>query len=289
MFDKLLEKVGKNKVIIVVAALAILDVLVYIHLLARNPNITAYFLDVGQGDSALVRLEGTVDVLIDGGPPNNRVVRALGDVLPFIDRYIDVVLITHVQSDHIGGLIEVLRRYNVGVVLWNGVGAETAVFQELYRIIQERNIPFIVVGVGDTLCYRSSCFIVLAPSEILKGASDMNDTSVVVLLKNQDISFLFTGDISTRVERLLREQYYLSVDVLKVAHHGSRYSSSEAFLSAIRPKVAVISVGRNSYGHPTSETLKRLANVGAQVLRTDMHGTVRIVLDKQTLHISKGR
>ena len=77
--------------------------------------------------------------------------------------------------------------------------------------------------------------------------------------------------------------------MLKVAHHGSRYSSSEAFLSAIRPKVAVISVGRNSYGHPTSETLKRLANVGAQVLRTDMHGTVRIVLDKQTLHISKGR
>ena len=288
LFEKFFENLGTSKTIILIAALIILDVFIFAYIFSPpNDSLEVYFLDVGQGDSEFIDLAGGVQVLIDGGPPNGKAVQALGRIIPFSDRYIDLIIMTHAQLDHFGGLIDVLDTYEVGAFLWNGVEGTTSAFQGLKDVIESRNIPVIVLGAGDRIKYGDNYFKILSPNKSLLGAKNLNDTSIVTQLISGEIKILFTGDISQKTENKLSNTYDLTSNILKVSHHGSKYSSSPNFLSAVHPALAIIQVGKNSYGHPTAETLGRLAVVGAKIFRTDSDGTVRLVINEGVIKIFK--
>jgi len=280
MLTLIFDKLGFNKAFILIVVIIVLNIFVFAQILAlddKSPEI--YFLDVGQGDSELFLLPGGVQVLIDGGPPNGRVVTELSEILPFTDRYIDLVILTHSQLDHFGGLIQVLDTYRVGAFLWNGRRGTTSAFEELERVIALRNVPVFVVGARDKISYRDGHFNILSPDNKDLLAKDLNDTSIVAQFIYGEIKAFFTGDIGKKVERKLAETFDLSSNILKVSHHGSKFSSSDKFLSAVTPTLAIIQVGKNSYGHPTSVTLNRLAGIGAKVFRTDSDGTIKLTFD----------
>ena len=283
MFEVLFEKVKnqRNKVFVLFVVLVILDVFVFWQikrLSAAEDDLKIYFLDVGQGDSALVILPGGAKVLIDGGPPNGKFLENLSKILPPTERYIDLVMLSHAQLDHFGGLIEVLKRYRVGAFLDNGRPGEIKVYSDLAGAIKENSIQHIVLGAEDKIHYQNSHINILSPDVEFLKSKELNDTAIVAELLSNNAKILFTGDIGFDVEQALVKNYSLSADILKVAHHGSKYSSSASFLDAVRPKIAAIGVGKNSYGHPTKETLSRLASIGGKIYRTDKDGTIEILI-----------
>jgi competence protein ComEC len=236
----------------------------------------AYFLDVGQGDAQLVR-HGGAAFLIDAGK-GEAILDGLAGTLPPLSRRIDVLFISHGQEDHIGGIFALLDRYSIGAVAYNG--EMTPLMSQLGRALKERGIPLIALARGDSVTLGDARFLVeWPPAQAKDGAGDSstNERSMVVKFAKGNFAALFTGDIDEAAERLLAATGGIAADVLKVAHHGSRFSSSQAFLDAVRPSIAVIEVGKNSYGHPTQDALDRLAREGARIFRTDRDGTVRIM------------
>ncbi len=270
-----------------------------------DDNLHVVACDVGQGDAILIWLEST-QVLVDGGP-NSRVIECLSEFVPFWDRKIEVVVLTHPQDDHMSGLVEVFERFEVEHLVMSGVMNKTESFEDFREAVSEEDVRIDIVKRGDELKVGSMVFKVLWPRErlgdvsfwesfdsakILGSASesrDVNKSSVVLELVYGAFEVLLTGDIGLEVERALVAEGVLNdVDVLKVAHHGSKYSSSSEFLREIEPELAVISVSsRNSYGHPTSDSLMRLDEVGAKVLRTDELGDVEIVSDGERYWVEK--
>jgi competence protein ComEC len=252
---------------------------------AENPEL--YFLDVGQGDSQLINLPGDVQILIDGGK-GPKVLNELSEILPPQDRYIDLVISTHPDFDHYGGLIDVLKTYEVGAVITNGLSSKAAAYQDFIRVIQESKIPELHLREGDRIRYQDAIFDVLAPASEDLSKKDDNDASLVLMLKKSGLRALYTGDITAKKELNLAKKYNLSAQILKVSHHGSKYSSSSEFLKAVQPKLAIIEVGeKNQYGHPASEVLAKLTEVGSKILRTDKDQTIKIVLAENKLKILK--
>lgn len=252
-------------------------------------DLAIHFLDVGQGDASLIETPAG-NVLIDGGPSGRRVVAEIDKFLDYPDRTIDVVVMSHPNQDHIAGFVEVLKRYNVRLFVMSGVKYDTlASYQEIKRILQEKHIPILYAVAGEEFLLGGPKMKVLWPREPLKDKyfprKALNDTSIVARLSQDDFDALFTGDISAKVEERLASTVG-DIGVLKVAHHGSKYSSDIRFLRAVQPEIAAIGVGRNSYGHPAQETLDRLAAVGAKVLRTDLGGPVSIVINNGVVKIT---
>lgn len=219
------------------------------------------FCDVGQGDASLIVL-GSFQALIDTGPSEQKLFACLGKEMPFWDRQIDLVFISHPQVDHNGALKGLLSRYKVGKII------EKAIDNDVYR-------------------YKDLYFDVLLGGGL--GDGNENEDSIVVFLQYFDFSALFTADIGEKTElALLTAGVLRKTSVLKVPHHGSKFSSSIAFLERLRPAVAVISVGaKNSYGHPNGDTLMRLDQVGAGIFRTDTMGSVEIKSDGKGLEVFK--
>ena len=269
-FEKL--KRHRSKVFALFSVLIALNVFTFWqirNLNASKEDFKIYFLDVGQGDSALVVLPGGVKMLIDGGPPNGKLLENLGKILSPTERYIDLVMLSHAQLDHFGGLIEVLNRYRVGAFLDNGRPGEVKAYADLEAVIKKNSIRRIVLAAKDKINYMDSRFKILSPDAEFLTSKELNDTAIVAELSSNNAIALFTGDIGFDVEKALVKNYSLSADILKAAHHGSKYSSGNGFLSELKPKIAVIGVGKNSYGHPTKETLGRLTNIGAKIYRSD--------------------
>lgn len=277
-----------NRLILIMIFLVVFDFFIWGLILFEpvNKNLQVYFLDVGQGDSELVILPNGPKVLIDGGP-NNKVINELASVLRPTDRYIDLILLSHPQTDHFTGLIDVLKRYQVGVFIFNGRSGTVDSWSKLIKVIKENKIPAVVLAAGDKIHYLNSQFNFLLPDKNFIENTDLNETTLVSLLQSQNSKILFTGDIDAKIEDYLIRKYDLDIDVLKVSHHGSKFSSGEKFLSNISPKIAVIEVGKNSYGHPTKEVLKNLASVGAQIFRTDKDGTIKLLINNQGISIFK--
>lgn len=283
-------KKHKNRVIVIILVIVALDIFVYWQIFAanfQNHDLRLYFFNVGQGDSELAVLPGGVKILIDGGPPNGKILEELGKILPPADRYFDIIVISHPQLDHFGGLIEVLKRYQVGMVIHNGRSGPISAFETLKETIGENGIKTLRLAAGDKIRYRDSIISVLSPDNILVGDKELNDTSLVLELDSKNTKALFTGDIGSKAEDNLADILTSDIDILKVAHHGSKFSSTANFLKAVRPKLAIIEVGKNSYGHPTKETLSRLNAVGAKIYRTDQNGTVKLVIDGENIKIIK--
>jgi len=270
---------GKNLIFIFVL-LFVFDLLVWRTIAFAKPadNLNIYFLSVGQGDSELVVLPGGIRVLIDGGP-NDKVSDDLASILPQTDRYIDLVIDSHPHPDHFVGLINVLKFYKVGAFIYNGRDGGPGAWQELLKVAEENKVPVEILAANDKIRYKDSEFDILSPDKNFINKKDLNETSLVALLKSGSFKALFVGDAGAEVEKyLLSKKIDVSADVLKVGHHGSKYSSIEAFLQSVSPKIAAIEVGKNTFGHPTPETLSRLAIVGAKVFRTDKDGTIKISL-----------
>lgn len=244
-----------------------------------TPQIALYFLNVGQGDSELIQLASGAKILIDGGPDGKKLLDNLAAVLPPQDRYIDLLIMTHPQLDHMNGFIDVLKSYQVGAFIGNLRKGSIAAYDELHHQIEQHNIPYIQLMAGDKIKIGDTALHILSPTRGDILSKELNDTSEVLLLDSPQITALYTGDIGSNVEQELATRYgkKLNVDVLKVGHHGSRFSSGTAFLRATTPAVAVIEVGKNTYGHPTQQALARLAASGAKILRTDKNGIVKVV------------
>jgi competence protein ComEC len=239
-----------------------------------------YFLKVGQGDSSLAVLPGKdgngIKYLIDGGPLNGGLGENLGKIFKAGDRYIDLVFISHPQIDHFGGLLDILKNYKVGAVLYNGESSDDVNWRELNKIIDEKNIVKIALGAGDGIVYASSTVSVL---NSFGSAIGSNDSGLALFLKSEGLSALYAADLSAEAERAIVKNGNIGADVLKVSHHGSKYSSDPIFLKEVDPKISVIEVGKNSYGHPSKEALNRLADIGSQVFRTDLQGIIKIILE----------
>jgi competence protein ComEC len=242
-----------------------------------------YFLNIGQGDSELIELPGGVHILIDGGPSGRALLENLGKVLPPQLRYIDLLIMTHPQLDHFGGFIDLLKQYHVGAFIGNERKGPIAAYDELRAALVSSSIPYLQLMAGDAIVVGDSKLHIIGPKRSTITSEELNDTCEVVFLETPTITGLYTGDIGENIERELVAEYGkgLHADILKVGHHGSRFSSSDQFLKAINPAVAVIEVGKNTYGHPTKQAIDRLLDAGARVLRTDQEGIIKIVGAKE--------
>jgi len=246
----------------------------------KNSNaVKVNFYDIGQGDGMMIEAGNNIQVIIDGGA-TDKMVEKIGQDLPFYDRKIELMIMTHPDKDHLGGLMDVLKYYQVEQVLITGIKCETAICREWDKIIEEKNIPVKIARAGQIINLGGETYLgILSPRENLSGQKFKNDngTSIVAKLISNGRSALFTGDIGFKVENKLMESgANLNSDILKISHHGSKYATSSEFLEAVSPETAVISVGKNSYGHPAEELLSRIDDYGAAVKRTDLDGDVRM-------------
>lgn len=275
-------------VLILIAAAA--DVLLWQRVFTERAESSLVALDVGQGDSVLATFPDGMNVLTDAGP-DGAVVRELERALAPGNRAIDIAVITHPQLDHFGGFIDVVRKFSVGAVLITGRAADDAAigsaWNELMEAVEERNIPLVRIGAGDTVRQGEYGLDVLGPDSVWLQSGELNDTGIVTRARFPGWRALLTADIGETAEDDLLRRADLRADVLKVGHHGSRFSTSDAFLKEVAPRAALISVGaRNRYGHPTEETLARLSAVGAQVFRTDEDGAIRVSFHDGKLIVS---
>lgn len=280
----------KNSIFVILGTLFCLNILAWLAVydLSQPQFLEVTFFDVGQGDAVFIETPLGHQVLIDGGP-DETVLEKLGDEMPFWDRTIDLIILTHPEHDHYAGLIEVLKRYKVENILWTGVLRNTAEYIEWQKLIQEENAQIKIARAGQKISCLMLNLDVLHPFENLEGKTikNTNNTSIIIKLVFGENSFLFTGDIYKSIERdLIEKRIEINVDVLKVGHHGSKTSSAEEFIKEVSPKIAVISAGRdNRYGHPYEETLEILEKYGTKILRTDLNGDIKILCNSQSLKL----
>lgn len=278
----------RHKAAIIFAALLLADIFVW-HKVFRGPEAETSaisFLDVGQGDAALVSFSGGVHSLIDAGP-DAKVVGELERAVPG-KKYIDLAIISHPQLDHFNGFRALLRHYRFGAFIVNGRGSNSTEneWNDLLVSLREKSIPLVILEEGDEIGYGENKILFLSPGRGFIQSAELNDTAFVNMIETPEFHALFTGDIGVNVEEeLLRSGADLRADILKVGHHGSKYSSSEAFLKAVRPKVALIGVGENRYGHPAPAVLDRLKDLKITTLRTDTQGSIKIFSTETVLRV----
>ena len=265
-----------------------------------DDNLHVSFLDVGQGDAILIQ-RGSQQILVDGGPSPQAIALALGRKMPFWDRTIELVVLTHPSADHVTGLVEVLQRYKVRQVLYPDLEFKSDIYDEWLRLLQEKSITCTIAQAGQQINLGTEVVIELLNPQTppLTGTeSDIDNNGVVLRLKMGDVSFLLTADIMWEAEfELIARRASLTSTVLKVAHHGSATSTTAEFLAVVNPRLAVISVGEgNPFGHPSGEVVDRLEQkLGEENIyrtyepSTDEHGTIELITDGEKLWVRVGR
>jgi competence protein ComEC len=264
-------------------------------------KLTVYFLDVGQGDAALIASPTGKTILVDGGPPESAAA-TVQSIRSVIVGPLELVVLTHPHLDHLGGLPRVLREIGAARFMDPGVDHPTSAYRGLLQLLRDLDIAYLEPSApadGSRMSFgigggaRVEIFWPRQPREpLLRGTrSDVNANSIVLRVSFGTTSFLFTGDIGLETEAtLLRSGSPLGATVLKVAHHGSSWSSHPSFLMRVAAEAAVISCGSgNEYGHPHPSTLRRLARSGARILRIDELGDIRAVSDGTTVNIDAPR
>jgi competence protein ComEC len=245
-------------------------------------EITASFINVGQGDSILIETPNHKNILIDGGD------RYAGDeVINYLNKKgvssIDLMVATHPDADHIGGLVDVLAKFPVKKVLDSGKTHTTETYKEYLALINQKNIPMEVAKVGSTISLDNGIQI-----KVLNGLNsneDSNDSSIVLKVTYGTVDFILTGDAGVENEEKMVANYNVEAEILKVGHHGSDTSTSQAFVNEIDPEVAVLSYGENSYGHPDSGVVSRLKNAGAKLYSTYENGDIVVTTDGSTYNV----
>ncbi len=244
-------------------------------------NLHVAFLDVGQGDAILIQGPDGKQLLVDGGQYPSLLLSRIGEQMPFWDKEIDLVVATHPDVDHVGGLIDLFERYDVGQIVTNGANTDSgAGYYGFVAAAEQANTPVHVARAGETITFGQDVRIEILHAGALPGSSADNDASVVMRLVYADFSLLLTGDAGQTAEQmLLKNGQDVQAAVLKAGHHGSNTASSREFLRAVDPQIVVISAGGERYGHPHEETLGRIAETGAAVWRTDQQGTIELISD----------
>ncbi|MBI3745273.1 MAG: MBL fold metallo-hydrolase [Chloroflexi bacterium] len=275
------------------ASLLVALAIVVVHRPDGVPRLTV--LDVGQGDAILLQGSRGGRLLIDGGPDPGRLLIALDEYLPPWDRRIDLVILSHPHEDHAAGLAALLTRYAVRRVLEPGMLGPGPGYAALNADLIARGIARGTLATGDRLSVDEVRLRVLwpdpgsVPERPPDGGTGINNVSIVLLGEVEGHRMLLAGDIEEQIDPTLLARGLPSVEVLKVAHHGSRTSSTGPFLAVARPQVAVVSAGRgNPYGHPAPATVERLRAAGARVLRTDDDGSVTVDLGPGPIRVRTG-
>lgn len=276
----------------VLALLVVANCVIWYALINENREgiLTVTMLDVGQGDAIYIEAPNGNQVLIDGGPPKN-ILRELGKVMPFYDRTIDMLILTNPDTDHMAGFIDVLKRYRVGEMVESGTVSETAVYSELEKRMDEEELVKTKAERGMVVLIdeKHNVYLhILFPDRDVSGLS-RNDGSIIMKLVYEDTSYMFTGDTTVKMEKYL---IYMGDDiesnVLKVGHHGSKTSSSEEFLRAVKPDLAIISAGKgNSYGHPHKDVVAILDQLDIDYLVTANYGRISTLSDGKKVWLKR--
>jgi len=272
-----------------VGILVLGNIFVWLSVYQRRPSniLSVYFLDIGQGDAIFIDTPGDRHILLDGGP-NRKVLAELGKILPFGEKRIDVMIESHPDRDHIGGLPEVVSRFDVGMFLEPGVESDNTIDDELKRRIIEKKIPSILARRGMVLNFGDGVKLtILFPNQDV-SRWETNDASIVAKLEYGENSFLLTGDSPIKTENILLklDSEILDSNVLKAGHHGSRTSTAAAYAAAVSPEYAVISAGKdNSYGHPHKEVLDILQKIGVKTVSTAESGTIKFETNGKILEL----
>ncbi len=245
--------------------------------------------NVGQGDAIFIRTASQADILIDGGP-DKKVLECLSRHMPFWDRSLDVVILTHPDADHVTGLIDVIERYKITYLFTQPNPGKTQIYELFTNVLAEKKLSAKYVSSGDRFSQgEETSFKIFWPASDKpdqtnqnSSKSSLNRFSVIILVKHGKFSALLTGDAGSEIQDKLASAVG-DTDVLKVPHHGSKTGMSDYFLSITKPELALISVGeKNKYGHPAGFILDLLKNHGVKTLRTDQTGDIEIVSDGKT-------
>ena len=269
--------------------------------------------DVGQGDSMLIT-QGFSQLVVDTGNEPDKILRCLSQHLPFWDRQLEMVVLTHPEIDHMGAFAEIMKAYAVKNLLVSPVGNDTLEFKNIYQTISKSSIKIITAHQAQVMQLGVARLSVLWPlpqvdsiwqknytyeyqnissvvddQKTLLDAENPNESSVVLRIDLDSMHLLFTGDISAEVELALVDQGLIEdIDILKVAHHGSKTSSEDLFLDTAKPELALISAGRrNRYGHPHSVVISRLTERNIPYKRTDVEGSIQIMLAGDRMLVEK--
>jgi competence protein ComEC len=254
-----------------------------------SQGFSVSFLDVGQGDAIFIESPAGVQLLVDGGADSS-VLRELGFVMPAWDRTIDAVVATHPDKDHIGGLVDVLDRYEVGAIIDPGIEHDTAVMHSYVNRVQNEKANVVIARRGMRLLLGRGAYAdILFPNQDVSNIKDTNAGSVIMRVVYGGTSFMLTGDSPAEIEKRLTMIYHsdeLESTVLKSGHHGSKTANAEEFIDAVNPKVAIFSRGcDNTYGHPAPEIVERFRGRGVATLDTCEAGTVTFESDGKILRI----
>jgi beta-lactamase superfamily II metal-dependent hydrolase len=247
---------------------------------AAAKEMKVHFIDVGQGDAMLIQSPDGKNILVDGGPKS-----AGKHVVDFLKakgvKKLDYVVATHPDADHIGGLIAVLKTFPVTNFVNSGAEHTTQTYFELLTLVDDKDINYTEPEIADILIGDFTTDFYLQVLYVDSAAKDTNDASIVLKTGYKEVDFLLMADANTEIENFLMNYYDdISVDVLKMGHHGSKTSSSAKFISNVNPSVGILSYGKNnSYGHPHAAIEARLENVGAKTYKTAVHCDITVATD----------
>lgn len=286
-----MRKKLKNKIIKFFGTMIIvaLGCVLVVQILPTPPLVT--FFNVGQGDAALVQDGSGHTILIDGGP-DNTIMQELPRKLPWGQHSLDVVILSHSHSDHLAGLVSVLKKYKIKKIIMPRLVNTNGLYKTFINEIKNKNIEAVYPVAGQHyVISQSLSFDILSTGLPEVSEDDINSSSLVTKIKNNNHEFIFTGDATPGIEnQLIGSSFDLSAEVLKVAHHGSGMASNLVFLQKVKPAWAIISVGRNNnYGLPSTETLRRLQSLSIKIKRTDIDGEVDIIPNGPGLSVENHR
>lgn len=258
-----------------------------LYLQQPSGNLEVHFLNVGQGDGAFIRSPLGYNIIIDGGPDLS-LLDNLETILPPQDHTIDLLILTHPHSDHLFGLIEILERYKVKNALLTGVAYKSKLYTYFESNLAKKGPNLLFADSNQDIYFNDGLLLDViyphAPS-LAKTVENVNNDSIVIRLVYGQNSILFTGDAEIEEEReILQTASDVETQILKAGHHGSKTSSTSAYLPAVRPEYAIISAGENNqYHHPHGETLQNFVKAGIQALRTDQLGNITMIFDEKEL------
>lgn len=246
----------------------------YIQAAEQQPQMDIHFIDVGQGDSVLIQTPSDKNILIDGGPP-----KAGDDVVAYLEKHhvkkIDLLIATHPDVDHIGGLIKVMKSIDVKKIIDSGKLYTTRTYAKYISQILKQKIPVTIAEQNQLI--QIDPLVKMRILNTHSSAKNNNESSIVLRVSFKEVDFLLMADVEKEQERQLMKKYNLEAEILKVAHHGSSTSTSKNFLKEVKPNLAVITYSKeNDYGHPVDRVIENLKKVNAHIYSTAVFGNITI-------------
>ncbi|MEA2022311.1 MAG: ComEC/Rec2 family competence protein, partial [Candidatus Caldatribacteriota bacterium] len=273
--------------------------IILVNIIFPEDDLKVHYINVGEGDCIFIQTPNHFNILIDGGgSPRSEFDVGENIVIPYLRRIgvhdIDVLMLSHAHLDHLEGLLPVMKEFDVDMVMDNRINCDIPKYKEFLLIIDEKEIPYHHTVAGDYFkINRFMEMLILNPfssKEKINDDADLNNNSIVLKLFYKNTNFLFTGDVEEEAEIIMLSWgNILKSDVLKVGHHGSSTSTNLNFLNKVNPVIAVISTGKNNFGHPSDKVINRLENKDIKVFRTDLNGTVVIETDGDDYFVKTSR